>query len=261
VLRRQQALGDVALAASSDEDVIGEDWLKNRDSACKRHSDETVALIIEAARAEFARQGFGSASMGAIAREAGVARQLLYYYFSSREALYEAVIDKTTDILIKDLVRADFGSMHPAEAIQHFFGRIFDLYCGMDGICPKLVDANSSGLRVRSSKVEPAMVIYRSIIDRGIRLSVFRPDLDWRITYAMSLSLITGCFARKVGIKAFTGKDYSEAELQPVWRKHTLEAIIATMVAPTWSIDEGGAASLDAARQEPAPGPQAHLAA
>jgi len=49
--------------------------------------------IIEGARRVFLAQGFDAASMGAIAREAGVSKGTLYVYFKSKEDLFEAIVE------------------------------------------------------------------------------------------------------------------------------------------------------------------------
>lgn len=48
--------------------------------------------IIAGARAIFLTQGFDAASMGEIAREAGVSKGTLYAYFDSKEALFQAIV-------------------------------------------------------------------------------------------------------------------------------------------------------------------------
>ena len=50
--------------------------------------------IIEGARAVFLTQGFDAASMGEIARKAGVSKGTLYVYFDSKEALFVAIADE-----------------------------------------------------------------------------------------------------------------------------------------------------------------------
>src|SRR5438552_1112327 len=49
--------------------------------------------IMEGARAVFLDQGFDAASMGEIARRAGVSKGTLYVYFDSKEALFEAIFE------------------------------------------------------------------------------------------------------------------------------------------------------------------------
>ncbi len=51
-----------------------------------------AAQILDAARAVFLEQGFGAASMDAIARTAGVSKATLYSHFSGKEALFAQVV-------------------------------------------------------------------------------------------------------------------------------------------------------------------------
>jgi TetR/AcrR family transcriptional regulator len=48
------------------------------------------ARILEAAKAEFAECGYAGSRIARIARQAGVNKQLLYYYFGSKAGLHEA---------------------------------------------------------------------------------------------------------------------------------------------------------------------------
>jgi TetR/AcrR family transcriptional regulator len=57
-------------------------------------SDQSRAKILAAAERAFARHGLAGARTDAIAAEAGVNKALLYYYFKSKESLYEAVIER-----------------------------------------------------------------------------------------------------------------------------------------------------------------------
>ena len=54
---------------------------------------ETRAAILAAAGRVFARAGLAGARTDAIAAAAGVNKALLYYYFESKESLYEAVVE------------------------------------------------------------------------------------------------------------------------------------------------------------------------
>ncbi len=55
--------------------------------------DESRAKILAAAEHAFARDGLAGARTDEIAAEAGVNKALLYYYFHSKEAIYEAVLE------------------------------------------------------------------------------------------------------------------------------------------------------------------------
>ena len=56
-------------------------------------SAETRAAILAAAGRIFAKSGLAGARTDAIAAAAGVNKALLYYYFKSKESLYEAVVE------------------------------------------------------------------------------------------------------------------------------------------------------------------------
>ena len=60
----------------------------------ERHDSAKRRQIIEGARAVFLAQGFDAASMGEIARQAGVSKGTLYVYFDSKEALFEAITEE-----------------------------------------------------------------------------------------------------------------------------------------------------------------------
>ena len=49
--------------------------------------------IMDGARSVFLASGFDAASMGEIARQAGVSKGTLYVYFDSKERLFEAIIE------------------------------------------------------------------------------------------------------------------------------------------------------------------------
>src|ERR1700744_4857290 len=59
----------------------------------QQRSAETRVAILTAAANIFAKDGLAGARTDAIAAAAGVNKALLYYYFRSKESLYEAVVD------------------------------------------------------------------------------------------------------------------------------------------------------------------------
>lgn len=63
--------------------------LKGRNRAAQE------AAIITAAERVFAGAGFGGATMAAIAMAAGLPKPNLHYYFGSKKALYQAVLEQT----------------------------------------------------------------------------------------------------------------------------------------------------------------------
>jgi len=75
--------------------------------------------ILEAAFDVFAHQGYSSASMANIAKQAGVSKGLIYNYFASKEELVEAVIFHHITEMFKILITPVF-SLPPKERIREF---------------------------------------------------------------------------------------------------------------------------------------------
>jgi AcrR family transcriptional regulator len=63
-------------------------------AATERQDSAKRRQIMEGARTVFLAQGFDGASMGEIARQAGVSKGTLYVYFDSKEALFEAIAEE-----------------------------------------------------------------------------------------------------------------------------------------------------------------------
>lgn len=60
----------------------------------QRDPERTRKLILDAAATEFAANGYAGARTGAIAARAGVNQQLIWYYFDSKEGLYQALTQR-----------------------------------------------------------------------------------------------------------------------------------------------------------------------
>ena len=78
---------------------------------------ETRDRILEAALASFGGRGYDASSLDSIARDSGIRKQTVLYYFGSKEALMEAVIDATvTDLTQALLAATDAASTATADA-------------------------------------------------------------------------------------------------------------------------------------------------
>src|SRR5947207_1237604 len=65
----------------------------------------TKERVLDAALTSFGTRGFEATSLDALAAELGVRKQTILYYFPSKDALLEGVIDASADELIAELER------------------------------------------------------------------------------------------------------------------------------------------------------------
>ena len=90
-------------------------------AATERQDRAKRRQIMEGARAVFLAQGFDGASMGEIARQAGVSKGTLYVYFDSKEALFEAIAEEECQAQAEQVFALDSND-HDVEGVLRRLG-------------------------------------------------------------------------------------------------------------------------------------------
>lgn len=68
-------------------------------------SEERKNQILDAAMSIFARVGFHTARMDDVAEEAGLSKGALYWYFKSKDAIINAILERLFHLALKDLLK------------------------------------------------------------------------------------------------------------------------------------------------------------
>ncbi|MGB0941487.1 MAG: TetR/AcrR family transcriptional regulator [Marinomonas sp.] len=76
--------------------------------------------ILRAAEKAFATKGFSGTSMESVADSAGISKQNLIYYFSSKEALYHKVLQVILDLWVEKMVFSDDEDASPKQVIESY---------------------------------------------------------------------------------------------------------------------------------------------
>jgi AcrR family transcriptional regulator len=105
------------------------------DKAPTRPAEETAKCrqIINGARAVFLAQGFDAASMGEIARQAGVSKGTLYVYFDSKEELFAVVAREACKAQAENLLALDPDD-HDVEAVLTRLGQGYARFQNQPGL-------------------------------------------------------------------------------------------------------------------------------
>ncbi len=145
--------------------------------------EESRAAILHAAAHEFAEHGIAGARTDAIAREAGVNKALLYYYFKDKETLYGAVLDQAFSGMKANVFQALDSDLPPREKILAYAGAYFD-FIAANPIYPKLMQREMMRAREGTSVHLDRLIktyfkpIYHrvgKVLQRGIAEHEFRP--------------------------------------------------------------------------------------
>ena len=85
---------------------------RNRGRPQLRPDDETRQIVYEAARHEFAANGYAATSTETVARRAGISTKTLYRLFPNKAALFEAMLSNRLDNFLLDV------TLHAADDVD-----------------------------------------------------------------------------------------------------------------------------------------------
>jgi TetR/AcrR family transcriptional regulator len=176
--------------------------------------EESRAAILQAAVAEFSKEGIAGARTDAIARSARVNKALLYYYFKDKEAIYGAVLDQVFGGLAQAIQQALSDELPPREKLLAYVGAHFD-YIASHPLYPPIVQGEMSRAgRGRSGQFEriarqyfqPLFSRVGALIEQGIASGEFRP-VDPRDFIPSMIAVIVFYFSSAPVFRMITGTD------------------------------------------------------
>ena len=94
--------------------------------------------ILAAARQEFAAMGFSGARVEAIARSAGCNKAMLFYYFSSKELLYRAVLARALGEIFAEIGVVVHERLTP-ESFMECFPEIYIRFLARNPDLPRIL--------------------------------------------------------------------------------------------------------------------------
>lgn len=84
----------------------------------RRNSDETKASILDAAISEFSKHGLLGARIDAIAQRTNTTKRMIYYYYNSKEGLWEAALTETYRRIRSVENNIDVSNLSPIDALR-----------------------------------------------------------------------------------------------------------------------------------------------
>lgn len=152
----------------------------------------TRQKILDAAEEVFAECGLAAARVDAIAKEAGVNKQMIYAHFGSKEGLYQQVLQMVYARIAENEKILQESEFTGIETIRNIVMDYFDFHLKDQNFVRLILWENLNyGAYIEQVDTKLFAGVER-LLEEGIQKGVLRKDLDVRQT-AMSLNLF--CFS------------------------------------------------------------------
>lgn len=167
-------------SAASLAEEIAEAPRKGR----KNNPEKTRESILQAAIAEFVQFGLSGARVDAIAERTHTSKRMIYYYFASKDLLYQAVLEKLYGDIRNTENELHLDELQPLDAISRLVEFTFDHHDrNVDFVRIVSIENIHYGQHVMQSELIPTLnsSVLQAIGDilvRGEAQGVFRSGLD-----------------------------------------------------------------------------------
>lgn len=197
-----------------------------------RDSDRSRKAILVAARDEFAGHGLAGARMESIALNAGIDKRLIYYYFTSKDDLFLAVLEG----VYADIRAAEAGlhltDMKPANAIRRLTEFTWEYYIEHPEFIALLNSENLHRARhLKESKRarqlnSPVIQTLGGILERGRASGDFRGGIDPLQLYISIASLAYFFQSNRYTLSAAFDRNFMSAKARSERLSHICDVIL-----------------------------------
>ncbi|MDD3053370.1 MAG: TetR/AcrR family transcriptional regulator [Endomicrobiaceae bacterium] len=141
--------------------------------------EQTRTDIIATAQKLFQKYGIDKTTMDDIAREVGKGKSTLYYYYTSKEEVFYAVVNKEKDEVMKSIKKTISNLESPSEQLKTFFLSHFNelkhkinLYSViLQGNVKKHIDLFG---RIQKENISSEIEMIKEILLKGIKNGEFK---------------------------------------------------------------------------------------
>ena len=157
---------------------------------------DTRQQLLEAAAAEFAREGYVGGNINRISQAAGFAKGTVYNYFPSKRALMLALIDEIAAAHTDFILRRVAPEAEPTRRLERFFSAGFafvERHAAQAQVIINAVYGPDEEFRQRVYEAYDALfrMIIQDIVGAGIARGDFRP-VDPDLTAALVMTIYLG---------------------------------------------------------------------
>ncbi len=208
--------------------------------------EESRAAILHAAAQEFAEYGIAGARTDTIARQAGVNKALLYYYFKDKDTLYSAALDEAFAGLKNTVMQVLDSDLPPRKKMLAYAGAYFD-FIASNQMYPRLMqremmrakEGHSPHIeKIVKNYIRPVFLRVGEVMQKGIADGEFRPVNPVHFVPSM-IAMIVFYFSNAPMMQKIVGFNPLTPERIAERRAAVMDFISAALFVPKGSGTQG----------------------
>lgn len=197
-----------------------------------RRSEQSQQQILAAAEEEFADKGLAGARVDEIAEASGVNKQMIYYYYGSKEDLYLAVLERAYAAMRKSESELNLTDLDPLDAIRKLVEFKFDYYARNPVMIRLLAGENmqhakflKKSLRLREMHISLTDML-QSVLSAGEKKKLIRSGVDPVQLYFSIAALSYFYFANAPTLSTVFGRNLAKPEELKARIAHAVDLIL-----------------------------------
>jgi len=197
-----------------------------------RDAERSRAIILVAALEEFACFGLGGARIDRIAERSKLNKRLIYYYFSDKDSLFQAVLESAYEQIRESEKKLHLQALEPSAAIRTLVEFTWKYYLEHPEFLTLLNSANlhkarhiqeSTNARALNS---PLIELLGEILERGRLSGEFRGGIDPVQLYVSIAALSYFYLSNNSSLSAIFGRDLMTPKAKSERLSHMCEVIL-----------------------------------
>ena len=206
--------------------------LKSKTPVKMRDAERSRAVILQAALEEFALFGLGGARIDRIAERSSLNKRLIYYYFSDKDQLFQAVLEAAYEKIRESEQKLNLQSLLPSAAIRKLVEFTWNYYLENPAFLSLLnsenlhkarhIEDSPNALTLNSPLIE----LLGEILEKGRASGEFRGGIDPVQLYVSIAALSYFYLSNNATLSVIFGRDLMTPKAQSERLSHMCEVIL-----------------------------------
>ncbi|MDT7951687.1 MAG: TetR/AcrR family transcriptional regulator [Acetobacteraceae bacterium] len=207
-----------------------------------RDAEAMRLRILDSAEEEFAHAGLTGARVDTIASRTDCNVRMIYYYFSSKDGLYRAVLERVYSRMRETEKELNLEALAPAEAIRRLTEFTFDYQQANPNfvrlVCIENIHRaeHLSALALIRTLNASVIETIAAILERGKRAGVFRDDAEPIGVHLLMTALCFFRVANRYTLRTIFPVDPLDASLADSHRRMLVDAVLGYLGARAASV-------------------------